>query len=196
KYGEALAILAGDGLQTMAFEVLSSEENIEKIGGSKALLCVKALSHAIGENGMLGGQAIDVLNENIRLGQEEHLSMVSMKTAALIVASIHIGGIAAAAPSEDLGKALEFGFNLGVAFQIKDDLLDVVGNAKSMGKEIGRDEKNHKNTFTSLYGIEETKKLSDAYHQKSLEALNALKILNYPTEVLFEATNFLAQRNF
>lgn len=196
KYGEAMAILAGDGLQTLAFEVLSSVDNVEKIGVEKSFACIGILSHAIGENGMLGGQVIDVLNENKKLSQNEHLSMVSMKTAALIVASVHVGAICGGASKENLEKILEFGFNLGVAFQIKDDILDIIGDAAEMGKKIGGDEKKHKNTFPALYGAQEAKNLSDIYHKKSLAALDSLKAFNYPTEILFEAANFLSQRNF
>ena len=192
KFGEGIACLAGDGLQTMAFENLSSEKVAENFGYEKALKFVRILSGGIGENGMLGGQTIDINGEGSVLSNETHLKMVSMKTAALIKTSVSLGTVCAG--REDLIPLLaEYAENLGIAFQIEDDILDVVGSSEKLGKKVGKDASKGKNTFPQLYGLEEARKMNLLYNDK---AVRALKKAGFADEILIEAANYLAGRNY
>ena len=192
KFGEGIACLAGDGLQTMAFENLSSQRVVDNFGFEKALKFVRILSNGIGEYGMLGGQTIDINGEGRQLSQKVHMEMVSMKTAALLAASVSLGAVCAG--REDLIAALtEFSENLGIAFQIKDDILDVIGNEEDLGKKVGKDASLGKNTFPQLYGLEKAQEMCNLYHKK---AIDGLKMIDFDSEVLLEAANYLAHRNY
>ena len=186
------ACLAGDGLQTMAFELLSSERVVNNFGYEKALKFVRILSNGIGENGMLGGQTIDIDGEGTTLSHEVHLKMVSMKTAALLKSAVSLG-VAAAGKDELLPYFEEFSENLGIAFQIKDDILDITGNPEDLGKKTGKDMDLGKNTFPGIYGLSEAEIMCTRYHKK---AINALKKAEFPDEVLIDAANYLAVRNY
>lgn len=193
KFGESLAVLAGDGLLTMAFETLSRDDTVSIIGAKKSIELVKCLSYSSGEYGMLGGQVIDVLNEGNSIPGEVHSKMVSMKTGALIKAAVHCGCISAGADEESTLKALKYAELVGRAFQITDDILDVIGDSALLGKNIGSDEKENKVTFVSLYGIDKAKQMADdCYNQ----ALAILKELIPNNEFLPWLTGLLAQRNF
>jgi len=153
-FGEAMAVLAGDGLQTCAFELLSDGETVSLLGERRALALVRCISRAIGEAGMLGGQTADVENEGRRLSAEAHRAMVAMKTGALLCAAVECGCICADASAETTAEARRFGEAVGAAFQVTDDILDVVGDARTVGKPIGSDEAQAKNTFVTMLGLE------------------------------------------
>jgi len=193
QFGEALAVLAGDGLLTLAFETLSRDDTVAALGAKKSIDLVKCLSFASGEYGMLGGQAIDVLNEGCSISGDVHSKMVSMKTGALIKAAVHCGCISAGASEDKTAKALEFAELIGRAFQITDDILDVIGDSALLGKNVGSDEKDNKVTFVSLYGIEKAKQMSDECYNKALLILNDLLPDN---EFLPWLTGLLARRNY
>lgn len=188
QFGEAMAVLAGDGLLTLAFETLSDERTIAKLGAEKALACVQVLGKCAGEYGMLGGQVIDVLFEGEPVTTEQHMYMVSLKTGALIRAAAQCGAIVAGASADRIATAISFAEQVGAAFQMTDDLLDVTGNTQTLGKPVHSDDKHTKNTFIRLYGIEETKRLIDAYHTRAASLAKELtddcKLLRYIASIL------------
>ncbi len=192
QFGEALAVLAGDGLLTLAFETLSRDDTVEKLGSKKAIELVKTLSFASGEYGMLGGQVIDVLNEGKSLEADVHSEMVAMKTGALIKAAVHCGCIAGGASQQETEKALEYAQLVGRAFQITDDILDVIGDSAVLGKNVGSDEKENKVTFVSLYGIDQAQKIADDMFKKAQCIIAELLPQN---EFLPWLTDMLARRN-
>lgn len=170
-YGTATAIIAGDALQSLAFETVLSEE-AEKLCGSDA--CVKAartLAGYCGALGMCGGQMIDILFEEKSAGIEILREMDEKKTAALIKAACEMGCIAAGADDEKINCARVYGDNIGLAFQIVDDILDVLSTEKELGKPVGSDKENDKSTYVSLLGIEKCKEIAEQATKKAVEAL-------------------------
>lgn len=171
-YGEAMAILAGDGLLTYAFEtaakafLMSDDQNMERIGRAIGILAAKA-----GINGMLGGQCVDVEAEKkqLPLDMEKLLYIHEKKTAALIQSSMMIGAVLAGADEKDIGLLEKIGYLVGIAFQIRDDILDVEGNQEELGKAIGSDEKNHKETYVSLAGMEQAKQDVEHFSAQAVE---------------------------
>ncbi|MCR5501848.1 MAG: polyprenyl synthetase family protein [Lachnospiraceae bacterium] len=159
KYGEAMAILAGDALLNYAFETASgafdmvkTQEDYPRI--AKAL---KILSEKAGVRGMIGGQTVDVLSENDRdVSKEKLLYIHKNKTAALIEASMMIGAVLAGGSDKDIADMERAGEDIGIAFQIQDDILDMTGTTEELGKETGSDEKNAKQTYVRLHGLEES----------------------------------------
>ena len=192
KFGEALAVLAGDGLLTLAFEVLSCPQTVALLGAERALALTGVLSRAAGEYGMLGGQVVDVLSEGKLLTLPQHRHMVAMKTGALITAAVHCGCISAGADPADTERALAYGEKIGLAFQITDDILDIIGDSTVLGKNTGSDEKSNKVTFVSLMGIEAAKAKADVLFDSALADLGAL----FPENTFLpELTKLLANRN-
>lgn len=171
-YGEAMAILAGDGLLTYAFETaakafsMSDDKHMERIGRAIGILAAKA-----GINGMLGGQCVDVEAEKkqLPLNMEKLLYIHDKKTAALIQSSMMIGAVLAGADEKDIGLLEKIGYLVGIAFQIRDDILDVEGNQEELGKAIGSDEKNHKETYVSLAGMEQAKQDVEHFSDQAVE---------------------------
>ncbi len=149
KYGEAMAVLAGDALLTKAFGVAAGNE---KVAPEIALAAVRTLSEAAGDVGMIGGQVLDILGEgNENLTLEELCRLQSLKTGALIRAAARLGCLAAGADPEKMQAADRYAANIGLAFQIVDDVLDVVGDAALLGKKTGADKDKNKITFVSFY---------------------------------------------
>lgn len=175
-YGEAMAVLAGDALLTDAFQVAS---NAELNGPEDVVLAIRTLSRCAGSSGMVGGQALDIMSEERILSEEEVLAIQSRKTGALIHAACTLGVIAAGGTAEQIQAAGQFADALGLAFQIRDDILDVVGTREEMGKTVGTDGK--KNTFVRLYGLEACEKLVQKYTDFALSQLS-----------VFEDTAFVA----
>lgn len=175
-YGEAMAVLAGDALLTDAFQVAS---NAELSGPEDVVLAIRTLSQCAGSPGMVGGQALDIMSEERILSEEEVLAIQSRKTGALIHAACTLGVIAAGGTAEQIQAAGQFADALGLAFQIRDDILDVVGTREEMGKTVGTDSK--KNTFVRLYGLEACEKLVQKYTDFALSQLS-----------VFEDTAFVA----
>lgn len=152
KFGEDIAILAGDALLNNAFEVMinAALNNPDY----SVIQAMDELATAAGSKGMIGGQVADVLNENKAIDLELLNYIHLHKTSALIEAAFVIGATLAKAPKETIEVFRNIGKNIGLAFQIQDDLLDVIGNEKILGKPINSDEKNHKTTYITLKGIE------------------------------------------
>lgn len=172
KFGEALAILAGDGLLTEAFGLLLATR-------APAELVIRAgekLVRAAGAAGMVGGQVLDMQwTGQGRTTLEELSRMQSLKTGALLRVSCECGAILAGAPESGRQQAATYGLHIGRAFQIADDILDVVGDARTMGKPVGSDESQGKVTYPSLTGIEQSRKAAEAHRDQALLALDGLR---------------------
>lgn len=168
-YGEAMAILAGDALLTKAFETAASFSD-ESVPKERVLRAISVLANASGDNGMIGGQVVDIESRN---EDEELLRYLhSLKTGALIRASGVIGAILSGATDEEIKAVESFCDNLGIAFQIQDDILDVIGTEEEIGKPVGSDAENDKSTYVTLFGIEKAEKLAEEYTQKAIESLS------------------------
>ncbi len=190
-YGEDIALLAGDALQSLAFEIMTSEK---AIAGSSAVACCKAvntLSAYCGATGMVGGQVIDLINENKSAPIEVLREMDYKKTACLIKAACELGCISADADENLIKAASKYGECIGIAFQIQDDILDVVSTDEELGKPVGSDSENAKSTYVSLLGIEECRKLVAELTDK---AKNALMAFNGDTKALCDFADYLASR--
>ena len=166
-YGEAMAVLAGDALLTDAFTVASTA----KLQGRHMADAIGILSECAGSLGMVGGQVLDILSENRALTEQEVLDIQSRKTGALIRAACALGALAGGATEEQFDAACRFAAALGLAFQIRDDMLDVIGTQEEMGKGVGTDET--KNTFVRLYGLDRCEELVQLYTDVAIDALGA-----------------------
>ena len=173
-YGEAMAILAGDALLTDAFMVASTA----KLSDPADLSTVIALlAECAGSLGMVGGQVLDILAEERELTAQEVLDIQNRKTGRLISAACALGAIAGGASEAQFQAACQFAAGLGLAFQIRDDMLDVIGTQAEMGKGVGTD--SAKNTFVRLYGLEKCEELVGKYTNYAIEALDAFENTEY-----------------
>ncbi len=165
-FGEAGAILAGDGLLTWAFDLLSLPDS--NLTPQRRLMIVQIIARAAGPLGMVGGQSLDIANEHQEFPFETLKTIHSSKTGALLTAAIHSGAVAAGATSEEEKKLVLYGNQIGLAFQIVDDLLDVTATTEQLGKTAGGDQKKGKATYPAYFGIEASRK-------KALDAVNSAK---------------------
>jgi len=173
KYGEALAILAGDGLLNFAYETAAKAFGMK--AGDRAVeraFCV--LAGKAGIYGMVGGQTVDVLAEKdgVELDLEKLLYIHANKTAALIQAPLMIGAILAGASEDVVTKMEQIGYNVGVAFQIQDDILDVTSTLEELGKPVGSDARNDKKTYVDLVGLERAKEEVERLSNEAIKLLN------------------------
>lgn len=171
-FGEAIAILAGDALLTRAFEVVSDFDE-DGVCKKNVLKAISVLATSAGADGMIGGQVVDIesRDEDIELLRYLH----SLKTGAIIRASGVIGAILAGADEEQINAIDNFCYNLGIAFQIQDDILDVVGTSEELGKPVGSDEENNKSTYITLLGLEKSEELVEEYTNKAIDSLKIFK---------------------
>ncbi len=170
-FDEATAILAGDALQALAFEILVDDTS-PGIPENK-LKMIAQLAHASGAHGMVAGQAIDLASVGARLTLDELKQMHRHKTGALIAASVNLGALAAGNASQQQRRALQkYAECIGLAFQIKDDILDVEGDTATLGKQQGADVANGKPTYTSILGLEQARNSALEQHQLAMEALS------------------------
>lgn len=173
-YGEAMAILAGDALLTDAFMLASTAQ----LANPKDMaFAIGMLAECAGSLGMVGGQVLDINSEERELTEQEVLDIQSRKTGALINAACVLGAIAGGATEEQIDAAAQFAAGLGLAFQIRDDMLDVIGTQEEMGKGVGTDAA--KNTFVRLYGLEKCEELVQKYTQYAIDALAAFEDTDY-----------------
>lgn len=189
-FGEALAVLAGDGLLNEAFAIMF---NYCLQHGVKAVEACKLIAEASGSEGMIGGQVVDIQSEGKQIGEDILSYMHSKKTGELIKASILSGAIIGGANDEEIQILKEYGEKLGLAFQIKDDILDIEGNIELLGKNINSDINNEKSTFVKLYGIEACKEKSAILTE---QCIKLLKSLDKDTMDLEALTIMLLERNF
>jgi geranylgeranyl diphosphate synthase type II len=172
-YGEGMAILAGDGLLTEAFALLSVEPRDPDLA-SRKIRTIHAIASAAGSAGMVGGQAIDLLAVGSSTFDEYSLQdMHARKTGALIRAAAVAGAIMGGGGNDAIAAVDEYGRHLGLAFQIVDDILDVEGDAEALGKTAGKDAKAGKPTYPSTYGLDESRRLAAARHDDAMAALRS-----------------------
>ena len=167
-FGEALAILAGDALLTMAFEIIATDKNVD---AETKVKIITEMSKAAGAEVMVGGQVIDMQSENKKIDIQTLKQMHAAKTGALFCAAIRSGAILAGADEKQLANLTEYARQFGLAFQITDDILDVVGDEKTIGKPVGSDEKNHKSTYVTLGSLGSAKALAQEAVDKAKASL-------------------------
>ncbi|MBA3004316.1 MAG: polyprenyl synthetase family protein [Desulfurivibrio sp.] len=191
-FGEAEAILAGDGLLSFAFELLTHPDAQQSISPVAQLRMINLIAKAIGPEGMVGGQSLDLAAEGQTI-PFEHLKLIhGYKTGALITASVQAGAIFGNATEEQFAALTRYGTQIGLAFQIIDDLLDVEGTTENLGKTAGADVSRNKATYPAFFGVAETKVMArDAINA----ALTALETFDAKAEPLRALARYIYERN-
>ena len=188
-FGEALAILAGDALLTIAFGIIARLQNIS---AELKIDLLDKLSFSAGAEGMVGGQVLDMLGEGNSLTLEQLEEVHVNKTGALLSYSILAGAIIANAPEKVMNALEKYAFHIGLAFQIQDDILDIEGTSEQLGKTAGKDLKNEKNTYPSILTLEGAKKeLQNQYNH----AFQALENVQMQEGLLVEFANYITKRS-
>ena len=187
-YGETMALLAGDALLNRAYEVMLRASVNTKPGAVNAMYCIAKYA---GIEGMVGGQVIDLLSEGMDIDSDTLFDMYDKKTCGLIKAACEGGALFAGASEKDVETAREYAENLGRAFQIIDDILDVEGDEKLLGKPIGSDVANGKSTAVAVYGLDGAKRMADEYTAKALDAAKRLP----DNEFILNLTGYLLKRS-
>lgn len=180
KFGEEYALLAGDGLLTLAFGTVA-DSDFAKENPADAIKAISALSALSGVNGMIGGQVVDLINEERNADLDTLQTMDSLKTGALIRCAAYLGALCAGADEEKMKHAEIYSSRIGHAFQIVDDILDVIGDEKLLGKPIGSDKESGKSTYVTLLGLEKSKEYAE---NLTNEAIDALEIFGAEGEFL------------
>ncbi|MFC2341603.1 MAG: polyprenyl synthetase family protein, partial [Selenomonas artemidis] len=166
-YDEGTAILAGDALLTLAFTMILRQQDVP---AERLLRVVDEMSRAAGAEGMVGGQMLDLEAENRRISMEELRRVHMGKTGALFRAALRSGAILAGASEQQLAALTAYADHFGLAFQITDDILDVIGTAEDIGKPVGSDEKNHKSTYVTLTSLDEAQSLARQTVERAVDA--------------------------
>ncbi len=190
-YGEAVAILAGDGLLNMAFEVLSDPRRAKAVPANRLIAIIKEISAASGVLGMVGGQVVDMESEGREIDFPTLEYIHTHKTGALIRAAVRVGALYAKASERRLRALTRYGELAGLAFQIVDDILDITGKREEIGKDIGSDLKKGKRTFPSFYGLEESRLRAGEVADK---AIYALRDFDRKADPLRELAKYIVQR--
>lgn len=188
-YGEGMAILAGDGLLNAAFETILNQQHIQP---DIIVKVAREIAGAAGVYGMIGGQVIDLESEGQTIDLKTLEKMHQAKTGALFKAALRAGGILGGATGQQLSALTKYAENFGLAFQITDDILDVIGNEQQLGKPVGSDEKNHKATYVSLYSLNEAQKMAKTTVE---QALDSLREFGPEADILRELVKYLLNRN-
>ena len=188
KFGAGMATLAGDGLLTMAFEVLTREKNVRP---ETILSVIREVSVAAGTSGMVGGQAIDLESEGRRIDLTCLRRMHMGKTGALFRAALRTGAILAGASEKELAALTQYAEAFGLAFQITDDILDVTGSEAEIGKPVGSDRRNEKSTYVTLTSLARAQELVDEAIES---ALSAVEIFGEKASFLQDLVRFLSHR--
>lgn len=171
KFGEGVAILAGDALLTAAFFLLADPLWNDSFRAETRLAALHELSTGAGGEGMVGGQLMDIVSEGTSADSETLRYIHSHKTGALIRSSVRLGAILGEANPPRLSALTQFGEKVGLAFQIADDILDVVGTQREMGKSTQRDHENHKNTYPALFGLDQSRRWAETLVREAIDAL-------------------------
>ncbi|NLL04515.1 MAG: polyprenyl synthetase family protein [Clostridiaceae bacterium] len=190
-FGESLAILAGDGLLNMAFEVMLESTSSKPNNLENKIKAMAYIAKSSGIRGMIGGQVIDTESENKEISIETLEYIHRYKTGALIKAPVVSAAIICNATDEESQSLEKFAEGLGLAFQIKDDILDVEGSTEKLGKKVGSDASNKKTTYVSLYGLEKSKQM---LNKTSEEAITNLQKFGTKAAFLKELTEYLIVR--
>lgn len=188
QFDEATAILAGDGLQTRAFELLA---NLPGVSADTRLALISTLAAASGPRGMVGGQAIDLGAVHQQIGIDQLEAMHRLKTGALIRAAARLGAIAAGASAPQLDAIDRYAATIGLAFQVQDDILDITADTATLGKQQGADLARDKPTYPALLGLDGARAKAQALHE---EAINALTIFGESADPLRQLSLYIIQR--
>lgn len=189
QFNEGLAVLAGDFLLTYAFDVLANDLHLDP---EKKNRLISTLARCSGSEGMIGGQVMDLAFEGKKISLDTLRLLHRNKTAALLTASIEFGGIICNADPLQIEQLRSFGENLGLAFQIVDDILDVTSSRTKHGREIASDLLNEKSTYVTLLGLDQARRYAQECYQ---EAVTTLKLLPYDTSLLRLLSDFVVNRN-
>ena len=191
QYGDAIALLVGDALQSLAFQLISQDS---LINSSQKIKMLHVLAVSSGSRGMAGGQAIDLQSIGIPLSRAELENMHVHKTGALIRAAALLGAYSAYRPNEDKVKAVDhFAKSIGLAFQVVDDILDTEADTKTLGKTAGKDARHKKSTYVTILGLKAAKDLAEELHAN---AMAALSFYGREADLLRHLANFITHRNF
>ncbi|HID98603.1 MAG TPA: polyprenyl synthetase family protein [Thermodesulfobacteriaceae bacterium] len=191
-YGETVAILAGDGLLTYAFELMTDPELNNEIPPATLSHAIYLMARAAGVYGMVGGQTADMQMEGKQVDADTLHFIHTRKTGALLQASIEIGAVLGGGTEEEIRRLGNFGRNLGLVFQIKDDLLDIEGDQEKLGKPVGSDDRNRKATYPVLFGIEATKKKARELLDQALAELEMFREKGEPLQAI---ARYVAERD-
>ena len=183
-FGDDIAILAGDALLTEAFKILADRKKTPKVSPGRMLAASREVAEAAGYRGMVGGQALDVRMEGKKGELEELCAIHRLKTGALLRASLRCGAILAGADKKALDDLSAYGDRIGLAFQIADDILNVEGDSRLLGKETGSDAKRGKITFPALLGLEASHKKAQELVDEAVSFLGAFKDQAAPLEAI------------
>ncbi|NDO46108.1 polyprenyl synthetase family protein [Clostridium sp. MD294] len=189
KFGEATAILAGDGLLHHAFEIMSNA--CVKDCTIQTVKAMQSIAHGAGVYGMLSGQVVDVLSEGKQIDEKTMYFIHKNKTAAMLQGALKAGAILAGATQKQIEMMEQAGEKIGVAFQIADDILDITSTLEELGKPVHSDEKNEKNTYITMYGIEKSKQMVETLSQ---QAISLFEELGENANFLIELTKYLIDR--
>ncbi len=190
-YGEAVAILAGDGLLNMAFEVLSDPRRLKAVPAGRLVSIIKEISTASGVFGMVGGQVVDMESEGKDVDFPTLEYIHTHKTGALIRASVRTGALYAKAGKRQFIALSRYGELVGLAFQIADDILDITGTQETIGKDVGSDVKKGKKTFPGFYGLEESRTRA---HEVADKAVQSLREFDRKADPLRELAKYIVNR--
>ena len=192
-FDEATAMLAGDALQALAYEILAKDDH-EELTPEHRIEMLSLLTEASGAHGMAGGQAVDLASVGKQLTLEQLEHMHRLKTGALIRASVLLGGMCKQdITQEELQLLSDYALCIGLSFQIQDDILDVVSDTETLGKPQGSDEKQEKPTFPAIIGLEESRKRAMQQHE---QALKILEPLDEKADSLRELSSYIVNRHF
>ncbi|NME08034.1 polyprenyl synthetase family protein [Paraclostridium bifermentans] len=191
-YGEAMAILAGDGLLNYAYEIML-RESLSKGEPEKYLKAINEIAKASGIYGMIGGQVVDIESEGKSIDMEK-LDFIHMnKTAAIIIGCMRAGAIIGGASEEELENVTKYAKNIGLSFQIVDDILDIVGDESKLGKKVGSDIDNEKSTYPSLIGLEKSKETAN---KLIAEAKMSIDYINKDSDFLNNLADYIVDREY
>jgi geranylgeranyl diphosphate synthase type II len=194
-YGDAEALLCGDTLLNMAGEVMIAEvleraDNLNEM--QKYAAAMKEVLKASGTEGMIGGQFVDIKSENVKVDRDTLEYIHRNKTGAIIVASLKLGAIIAGASSKEVEMISQYGEKIGLAFQIQDDILDIIGDGSKLGKPIGSDEKNSKSTFVAIYGLERSKHMVQEITEEAVQLISKFE----RSQELIDFATYLTKREY
>ena len=191
-FGEDMAILTGDALLNYAFEVMLSN-SIDKENPNKYLKAINEIAKTSGIYGMIGGQVVDIKSENKPISKDKLDYIHNNKTAAIIIGCMRAGAIIGDATQDELEKITKYAKNIGLSFQIVDDILDLVGDESKLGKKVGSDIENNKSTYPSLLGLEQSKCIANELIQEAKQNINSI---NENTTFLTDLADYIIDREY
>lgn len=193
RFNEATAILAGDALQALAFEILCDYPLSTELA-SKRIELVKIVCQAAGYNGMCGGQAMDLAATDKKISQQQLQELHGKKTGALLSACVEMAiTLSTDITQKNRQHLMDFAWTIGLAFQVQDDILDVIGDSEVLGKPQGSDQAQNKSTYPGMLGLKQSQDYLDKLHKQALQALRALP---YNTQMLVSFTDFVIHRTY